>query len=556
MTEPKLPSPSVAHPEPDCSDDGGAPRSAGLPRVKRAFLATKRDELLTPVHAILDTTKMLLLDGKGLAPTQFLEDVKKIHQAGEDLRALIHKVLTPSLLAGHAGTPDIGSVQSRLRHEMLNRLNSIINYSEMWLEEAGEDFLAPFLPDLRMIHESGKRCIALIDTILASWNIEQTEIAPADPDLQVIHGMVRGILDERPERFGGTASGHLLVVDDNETNRDILRRRLELQGHRITTACDGREAFELLERHTFDLVLLDIVMPEMNGIEVLQHLKSHARLRDVPVIMISALDEIEIAVRCIEMGADDYLSKPFDPVFLKARIGACLEKKRFHEREISYLEQIECERQRADDLLHVLLPRAIVSELKATSTVAPRRYENVAVLFADIVDFTPYCEQHPPEEVVSHLQRLVEKWEEVAVRHGVQKIKTIGDAFMAASGLLIEAPNPVLNCVRCGLEMLETAQNSPTSWNLRVGIHYGQVVGGVLGRRQYLFDLWGDTVNTASRMESHGINGAITLSAAAWRQIAPYARGTSMGYVPIKGKGDLEIIRFDGFSGPLRPASE
>jgi class 3 adenylate cyclase len=200
----------------------------------------------------------------------------------------------------------------------------------------------------------------------------------------------------------------------------------------------------------------------------------------------------------------------------------------------------------------VLLPRAIVTELKATSTVVPRRYEHVAVLFADIVEFTPYCEHHPPEEVVAHLQQLVETWEEIALRHGVEKIKTIGDAFMAASGLLTEVANPVLNCVHCGLEMLAATQASPAKWNLRVGIHFGQVVGGILGRRQYLFDLWGDAVNTASRMESHGLSGAITLSAQAWRQIAPWARGTSMGFVPIKGKGEMEMIRFDGFSGPQR----
>src|SRR5262249_40786346 len=158
--------------------------------------------------------------------------------------------------------------------------------------------------------------------------------------------------------------------------------------------------------------------------------------RDLPVIMISALDEVDSVVRCIQMGAEDYLPRPFNPVLLRARIGACLEKKRLRDREALHLALIEREQHRCDELLHVILPGEIVKELKSTNVVRPRRYENVAVLFADIVGFTPYCDCHGPEEVVPHLQRLVECCEDSALRHGVQKIKTIGDAFMAASGLL------------------------------------------------------------------------------------------------------------------------
>src|SRR5262249_5605340 len=152
------------------------------------------------------------------------------------------------------------------------------------------------------------------------------------------------------------------------------------------------------------------------------------------------------------------------------------------------------------ELLHVILPDQVVKELKATNGVRPRRYDEVAVLFADIFGFTPYCERHCPEEGVSPLQRLVEAREDSGLRHQVQKIKTSGDAFMAASGLLHRVENPVLNCVRCGLEMIAAAQALPTDWNLRVGVHVGQVVAGVIGHRQYLFDLWGDTVNTAARL--------------------------------------------------------
>jgi class 3 adenylate cyclase len=209
--------------------------------------------------------------------------------------------------------------------------------------------------------------------------------------------------------------------------------------------------------------------------------------------------------------------------------------------------QLEREKRRADTLLHVIFPDKIVNELKATSTVKPHRYDDVAVMFADIVGFTTYCEKHSPEEILTNLQRLVEDWEESALRHGVEKIKTIGDAFMAASGLLKRADNPVLNCVRCGLEMIEAAHRRPPGWDVRVGVHVGQVVAGVLGLRQYLFDLWGDTVNGAARIQSHGAPGSVSLSIEAWRRVAHLARGESLGRIPVKGKGELEIIRFAGF---------
>ena len=208
----------------------------------------------------------------------------------------------------------------------------------------------------------------------------------------------------------------LLVVDDNEDNRYTLTRRLKREGYtNLTTANDGREALEALAGQPFDLVLLDIMMPVMNGYEVLEHINGDEALRDIPVIMISALDELESVVRCIELGAEDYLSKPFNATLLKARVSASLEKKRLRDQEASYLDQLENEQERSDKLLHAILPPGAVQELKATDTIQPRRYEEVAVLFCDIVGFTEYCDRTPPETVVGQLQELVQVFEEIAL---------------------------------------------------------------------------------------------------------------------------------------------
>jgi DNA-binding response OmpR family regulator len=132
----------------------------------------------------------------------------------------------------------------------------------------------------------------------------------------------------------------VLVVDDQESNRDLLCRRLEREGHRPTPAEGGVQALDRLQRESYDLVLLDLLMPDMSGYELLARMKSDANLREVPVIVISALDELESVVRCIEMGAEDYLPKPFDPVLLRARVGACLEKKHLRDKELAYFRAV------------------------------------------------------------------------------------------------------------------------------------------------------------------------------------------------------------------------
>lgn len=341
-------------------------------------------------------------------------------------------------------------------------------------------------------------------------------------------------------------TGHMLVVDDVEWNRELLYYRLIRHGHTVKQAEDGKTALEIMRQDSFDVVLLDIMMPYMDGYQVLEIMKKDSQLRHIPVIVISAVAEINSMARCIEMGAEDYLFKPFNPVLLNARITAVLEKKRLYDQQRAYLQQIGAEKKRADDLLHVIFPDQIVEELKKTNQVKPRRYENVAVMLCDIVHFTTFCDNHEPEEVLTHLQELVEVFEELALTYRVQKIKTIGDAFMGTAGLLEPVDNPVLACVQCGLKMVEIAPTLAAGWKVRVGIHVGAVVAGVVGHRQYNFDIWGDTVNMVARIESTGLPNAVNVSQEAWQEIARYCYGQSRGKISLRGKGEAEVFRVDG----------
>jgi adenylate cyclase len=338
----------------------------------------------------------------------------------------------------------------------------------------------------------------------------------------------------------------ILIVDDEPFNVDLLEQELELLGYATVSAADGREALRRLGSEPVDLVLLDVMMPKLDGYQVLQRMKLDAELRHVPVIMISALDQLASTVRCIELGAEDFLPKPFDPVLLKARIGACLEKKHWHDREVAYRCALERERARADRLLHAILPAPAVTELKASDRVTPRRYERVTVLFADIVGFTAYCEAHAAEEVVANLDRLIEAGERLVSEHGLEKIKTIGDGLVATANLLQRHADPVLAAVRAALALVEAARTNPAAWKIRVGIHVGPVVAGVVGRDKFSFDLWGDTVNVAARLSTLGSRAGVYLSADAWADVAGRCLGEPLGLVDVKGKGGIEVHRCIG----------
>jgi len=341
----------------------------------------------------------------------------------------------------------------------------------------------------------------------------------------------------------GASEQTILVVEDSPTQALLLEALLSETGHNVLWALDGRQGLAMARQMQPDLIILDLEMPELNGDEVLRRLKAEPALQHIPVVIVSVLDDIDRVAMCIELGAEDYLPKPVNAVLLNARVSTCLEKKRLRDQEVEYLQRIEDERQRFDELLHVILPQEIIAELKNTGTVQPREYPDVAVLFADIANFTPYCETHTPNDILTNLQTLIEAYENLALRYGLQKIKTLGDAFMATAGLLQPLNNPVLNCIRCGLEMIPVARALPAGWQVRVGIHIGPVMAGVVGHRQYLYDIWGNTVNTAERIQSHGAVEAVNLSEDAWGWVKEQCTAESLGLIPVKGKGEIPIYR-------------
>lgn len=509
-----------------------------------------KHEFRTPLNHVIGYSELLLEEARDEANHEWIQPLTHIHRAGIDLLALIEEQFAPPR-AGTNETPPFQTLSPALEP----RVQEILTHCAGLASIASHGAEPNRSNDLEKIADAAQRLKALASSLNST------------PPLRLHPSRADGTRSFRKRSVGSSTeqglgpdgslppTGVLLVVDDDDGNREMLSRRLARLGHQVLGASNGIEALKQLEASSVDLVLLDLQMPEMDGYQTLLSIRGNKRLQHLPVVILSASSDIERVARCIEMGAEDYLPKPFNPVLLQARIRTCLEKKHLRDRETTHLRQIREEQQRSDELLHMILPRGVASELKATNRVQPACVEGVAVLFTDIVGFTHWSSLQTAATVHRELASLVEVFEDLALRHGLGKIKTIGDSFMATAGLLDPKPDAALAAIRCGLAMIAEAQQMAPRWKLRAGIHVGTVMAGVVGRLKHQYDIWGDTVNTAARMEQAAPAGTVCVEASVWRTLQADCLGTSLGTVAIKGKGELELYSIHGLrvSSPTRP---
>lgn len=438
---------------------------------------------------------------------------------------------------------------AEIRHELRTPLNAIIGYSEMLIEELAERGVGDLGADLEKIRSSGTRLLGLIDRHLRAQRPVERDAEPAAVS------SAKGADDAIRHVALAEVTGDVLVVDDIAENRDVLSRYLRRMGHQTRAASGGREALEAVAEQAPDVVLLDVMMPEMDGFEVLKRLKADPATRDVPVLMVSALDQLETVVACIQAGAEDYLPKPFNPIVLRARIGACLDKLRMRRRELEYLAEIRAEREKSDRLLLNILPQAVADRLKLGEGVIADSVLEAAVLFADLVGFTEFAGAHSPKEVVGSLDEIFSTFDGIAEAHGLEKIKTIGDAYMVVGGLppvgdpRLEAM--VMFAREIGSALSEINRRRGTAFRLRTGIHAGPVVAGVIGRSKFAYDLWGDTVNVAQRMEATGIAGRIQVSDGVRARLGNRFQWVPRGEIEVKGKGLMNVWLLDDDDAPF-----
>lgn len=346
------------------------------------------------------------------------------------------------------------------------------------------------------------------------------------------------------------SSSHILVVDDSSLMRMGLTRSLKNLGfENITGASNGKEALEKIRGGNFDLILLDIEMPEMTGLQVLEVLKAD-ELTKVPVIVISGGSDAEDAIRCIEMGAEDYLPKSFNPVLLRARVTNSLHKKRLRDHDQIMLETIRQqhaivsrEKEVSENLLLNILPREISTRLKSGEELIADSHAEVTILFADLSGFTALSRTMTASRLVEILNSIFCEFDRIMQRFEVEKIKTIGDCYMVVAGLPLARPDHAPVLVTVGFEMVKALtlinEMYGTDLKMRIGLNSGNVVAGVIGLRKFTYDLWGDAVNVASRMESTGAVGRVHVSEFTAKLLPPEYELENRGVVDVKGVGQM-----------------
>ncbi|MBE9095897.1 adenylate/guanylate cyclase domain-containing protein [Tychonema sp. LEGE 07203] len=360
--------------------------------------------------------------------------------------------------------------------------------------------------------------------------------------------------------------GSILIVDDSVNNLTLLERILSRQGYEVRLAHSGQLAIDSVNSTLPDLILLDIMMPGIDGYEVCSRLKASDRTRGIPIIFLSALVEVSHKVKAFNAGGVDYITKPFEAVEVVARVENQLrlkelevqltEKNKMYRQEIAYREQAEIEtrlllettklqKEEIEELLLNILPQAIAERLQDGQSIIADSFSDVSVLFADLVGFTNFASQNTATETVKVLNQIFTQFDQLSLQHGLEKIKTIGDAYMVVGGLPEPQENHALAIAQMALDMQAAVasfnEKNNRSFSLRIGINIGAVVAGVIGLTKFSYDLWGDAVNVAHRMESNGIPGEIQVTAAVYERLKDTFSFKRRGAIEIKGKGEMIV---------------
>jgi adenylate cyclase len=521
-------------PRPNGSEAAGEAAAPDAMRVERAALGHIRHELRTPVNGIIGYAEMLLEDAADPAIEQ---DLRRIRAAGATILACIEEVLGPGAIKADGPAPELEAFAARVHAELRTPVNTVTGYAELLLETCREQHRDELIPDLERILAAARRLLETSSGIvgLATGAAADTVIADT---AAMTRQVLSGIQAVEPGSVAVEGEGNVLVVDDNAMNRDLLLRQLARSGYIVDTACDGLEALERLAGRSYDVVLLDVLMPRLDGIETLRRIRADERLQDVPVLMLSSLDEVDSAIRCIELGAEEYLSKPFQPTLLSARIAANVTLRRMRARDRAWSQHLNASRDALERITHAAFPAAVVERVLRGET--------------DIVDAvasatTVACVLHrrgrgsSPADFVTNMGRLAATIEDVAAAHGVDAV--VHRAFGAS--MLVGFPEAETgHGATAAAVALDLLRREP---DCALGLHSGPVMGGVIGSVRPHYGAWGESVETAEALAHAAAPATAVVSPTTQALIRDTVALGSGAVAEVPGRGHMKtwILRPD-----------
>lgn len=503
-------------------------------RIGRALQAHLREEFTAPAASITGFAEIAVEETARQGMHQYRADLSRIRDAGQNLQECLDQALAQKEIP-----QDIEGYRSQLRHDLRTPINAAKGYAEILIEDAANAGHTSVVSDLRKLLEAVEGMLERIDALVAFTVNSDPEAAKKA--LPAAARVMTSISDPEAGQRARRITGSILVVDDNEANRELLARRLTREGHTVVTVRHGAAALTIAQNGGLDLILLDILMPDISGFSVLATLKADPRTREIPVIMISALDDVPSIVRCIEGGAADFVAKPLEPALMRTRLQSCLENKFLRDRERAMLEEIKAAKEKNESLLLNILPKPVVERIQTGEIMVADHIDEATIIFADLADFTPLSLTVAPVELVGLLNKIFSAFDNLTQRFGAEKIKTIGDCYMAAIGV----PEPRRDSVELGAalalamrdEVAEMRASGRCTIGIRIGMHCGPVVAGVIGLQKFAYDIWGTTVNMASRMESHGETGRIHVTETFARRVEGKFGLVPRGAVKVKDVG-------------------
>ncbi len=349
------------------------------------------------------------------------------------------------------------------------------------------------------------------------------------------------------EQAGGA---RVLIVDDVAANRFVAKKCLDALGVQLREAGDGEEALAILRGEGADLVLLDLEMPKLDGAGVLSAMKSDAALRSVPVLIISSNEEVHSVAKCLEQGADDYLTKPFEPTILRARARACLERRRLHEQERVARDALVAERERSDALLLNVLPESVVRRLKQGEKTIADRFDEATVFFADVAEAANLPKRVSPERALALFDELFSLFDALLEKHGIEKIKTVSDVYIGAAGVPEQRTDHAQAVAQMALEMQRESAGILSSlaepMHLRIGVSTGIVLGGLVGKSRFTYDLWGDPVRAAAFLVGCAPPGSIQVDGATHQRLIDEFMFEDRGGFYVEGQGEVHTYLLTG----------
>jgi len=523
---------------------------------KSIILESIRCHLLTTLDSIVGYSE-ILNEEFSYEPSEIMGDdderencisaIKNILKTALSLQKKVDLIFATALVESQNASYDIALFLQSLRHSLLTSLYAIVGNYEILIESGIKRYGQPLEDDVQKIHDSAQLLINSINKLtISSRTNKYIFSSPIEKLENSIKALMRSgakknhLAESRP-----VVAGTILIIDDQPAVLELWQRQVEFFGYKAVPAEHWSTILKAVKNTKIDLVLLQMLMLKTNSFALLKKIKLQHEFKSIPVIAISPLKKNQVAEKCFQLGAIDYLTQPLHHAIFRVRVNECIEKKQLLDKEKEYTANIQEQKQKIENFSLNGLPQSIVERLENDKTFVAERSEEASVLFADIAEFSQVIDQLSPQQTVRLLNIIFSAFDAIVDKYKVEKIKTIGDNYMAIAGIPIPNHDHAEAIAQAALAMQNTMatinKKMGINIHLRIGINSGPVIAGIIGSKKIIYDAWGKTVNLASRIEAQSQASKIQVSESTYNLLKNKYNFIYRGEIEVRSFGKLKL---------------